>query len=114
MDESRLADLKHIDERLATRRTHVQTDVIQHRDPATGKIQAELVKTETYNPRLDKWGKEQAARARAGILADRKDKKLKHLREQLIRAAKAGDTKAEMQISAKIKAHKGERFEDYS
>jgi hypothetical protein len=114
MDQGRRADLKMIDDRLATRKTLVTKDIKVVGRDARGRNITELVKTENYNPKFDRWGKEQAARARAGIIADSKDKKLASLRQKLIRAVKAGDKQAELQLTAKIKAHKGEHFEDYS
>lgn len=114
MDAGRQADLKRIDKRMATRRTDVTTTKrIVGLDPASGKAIVETEKVEVYNQKLDKWGKDQAGRARDTIIRQSKDKKLTRLRERLMRASRAHDKEAEVKISAEIKRHEGKPFEDY-
>lgn len=115
MDEGRRRDLAKIDERLHTNKMQ-QTRELRTVgvDPRTGKPAQVAVTTEHYNAGLDRWGKEQAGRAKAAILKQSKDKKLTRLRQQLMRAARAHDKDAELAIAAKIKRYEGKSFEDYS
>ena len=117
MDAGRRKDLERIDKRLNTtfERTKIEEVVVDTviRDGKKHNI-VELNPVSRTDYKHDKWGKEQAARARTKILQQSKDKTLTRLRTQLMRAARAGDKQAEVQLTARIRAYEKQPFEDYA
>ena len=67
------------------------------------------------DPTRTRFAKKSAYRTQQDILRQLKDKKLTHLREQLLNAANAGDKHAEWKISCQIRDYlKKEKVEQYS
>lgn len=115
MDEGRAKDLERIEKRLNTnKRLETRQLVTTGYNPLTGAQIQQAVTSSTYNAKADRFGKEQAQKAKSKIMRQVKDKQLTKLRNQLIRAVKAGDKQAELHITARIKRHERQHFEDYT
>lgn len=63
------------------------------------------------NTALSFFVRERADRAHKKIVDQLKDKKLMGLREQLIKATRAGDQEASVKIQLQMRAHTGEEME---
>lgn len=116
MDQGRQADLKRIQTRLTKDRVQTRTQRRIVVDPETGKKGLEIEQVRVYNDKHDKWARERARNAKSNIVAEQRDPTLRRLRRQLLQAAAAHNTQAELRIEAQIRRYTNqmEKFQNYA
>lgn len=118
MDPGRIADLKQLDKRIATRRTEKKKMLVDTGlKDSRGRAIKDVVEGEVYNPVLDKFGRQQAEKAREGIIREQNDnsekgKKIRALRHKLMQAAAAHDMRAERDFAAQINKLQGKEVDE--